>query len=231
MNSFVSRLAKFLKNRYLPRGGKVSFAKDGEDIIIEGVLASMGIQKPTYLDIGAHHPVFANNTYLFYRHGGRGVILEPNKNLCRLIQKQRPRDVCLNAGAGGTDDSLPFYAFSQDTRSTFSKEQALEWERGSGQKPVISEIPLFSLNTILERNFDSVPDVISIDAEGYDLEILNNFSFNSRPKVFCVETAIPGEGNTLSRNKDIYDIFKKHGYTTFAETPANTIFIDTVTTK
>src|ERR1700744_4804297 len=55
-----------------------SYAQNGEDIVVARMLDLLGIPKPRYLDIGAHHPSINNNTYLLYKAGGRGVLVEPN---------------------------------------------------------------------------------------------------------------------------------------------------------
>ena len=45
---------------------RVSFAQEGEDIIMDQMVAYFGIDHPSYLDIGAHDPIIYNNTFLFY---------------------------------------------------------------------------------------------------------------------------------------------------------------------
>lgn len=221
---------EFVKKRYAPRGAKQSFAQSGEDLLINQALAHLKIEKPTYIDIGGHHPVFGSNTYFFYASGGQGAIIEPNEKLCALTRKKRRRDTCICAGAGRIDGTALFYNFPQTTRSTFSEEQAREWEQASGQKAVTVSLPIFSLDTLIARYASAkIPDIVSIDAEGYDFEILSGFSFNARPKVFCIES-IKNEIRHLApeRSNQLYDLFKQHDYFPYAETPANTIFIDII---
>src|SRR4051794_1105787 len=38
----------------LPDGTKFSFAQFGEDLVATGLLASIGVEKPTYMDVGAY---------------------------------------------------------------------------------------------------------------------------------------------------------------------------------
>jgi len=210
----------------------VSFACSAEDIIMVRILEKIGIAHTTYIDIGGHHPVFSNNTYLFYRNGGSGIIVEPNKKLCNLYTKKRSRDECICAGAGKFDTEEKFYNFKQNTRSTFSQKQAEEWQNFSGQKPFsIDTIPILSLDTIIGRFYKNIaPDVISIDAEGYDTEILSGFSWSCRPKIFCIETLTSDTEKIFGRtkSKEIYRILGDKKYAVYAETPANTIFIDTL---
>src|SRR3989344_1660792 len=150
--NFFVRLFRFLKARYAPRGAYPTFSGLGEDIVMDAILAKLGIKKASYIDIGAHNPIFGNNTYLFYRKGGRGVLVEPSPELCKEIKRKRPQDICLNAGAGKNDGEADFFAFPRrSTRSTFSKDQADTWERMSGQKPYVTKEHVFSLDTIITK--------------------------------------------------------------------------------
>jgi len=216
MINLINKTVSFLKARFAPRGARLSFSQAGEDIVINNIFSKLGINKISYIDIGAHDPVFGNVTYLFYKQGGSGILIEPNNELCEKIRTKRPKDICLNAGAGGVDGEAGFYEFERSTRSTFSKEQAEEWEKLSGQKPKIEKKQIISLDSIINKYFvDNIPDLVSIDAEGLDFEILKGFSFSKRPKVFCVEST--GEMNEFMQNK---------GYKLESQILHNYIFID-----
>lgn len=181
------------------------------------LLKKKGVKKPSYVDIGAHHPIFGNNTYLFYRAGGSGALVEPNPEMCRLAKSKRSRDTCLNAGAGAHDGEADFYMFSQSTRSTFSKEQAQAWEASSGQKASIEKRSILSLDSIIQKgSAGKAPDIISIDAEGLDAEILSGFSFVVRPKLFCIES-----------NDQVAKVMAEKGYELKAQILQNAIFMDT----
>lgn len=97
---------KLLKRILFGKHSKISYSQSAEDIQIESIFGALGIQKPTYIDIGAHAPVYLSNTYLFYRKGSRGVCIEPNPHLYKNIQKNRKHDICLNMGVGIADPNL-----------------------------------------------------------------------------------------------------------------------------
>lgn len=231
----MRRIYSFIKNRYAPRGAKISFAASGEDLIMADLL-NRHVDQPkkiSYVDIGAHDPIFGNNTYLFYKNGGQGVVIEPNEKLYRKNSAKRPGDICILAGAGPINSKAVFYLFPQSTRSTFSKEQSLKWQTQSGQKPKEIVIPTLSLDTIIEKLNGQVPDIVSIDTEGYDLSIIRTFSWRLRPKIFCVETLLTEDFNNektkttaSNRNQELYRLFSEHQYLPRAETSANTIFYD-----
>jgi len=215
--NFFEKIVPFIKARYAPRGARLSFSASGEDLIMKDVLHKLGIKKNIfYIDIGAHHPVFGNNTYLFYRQGDRGILVEPNAELCRLIKHLRPKDTCLNVGADKEDRKIDFFLFSQSTRSTFSKQQAEEWQKASGQHPIIEKREVLSLDTIIARAGGMVPDIVSIDAEGKDFDILSGFSWSKKPKLFCVE----------NQNDDIAPLLERRGYKLVVQIFQNVIFVD-----
>lgn len=215
---FFKRGFRFLKARYAPRGARLSFSAAGEDIVMSDILKKYAVKEGfLYIDIGAHHPIFGNNTYLFHRKGGKGVLVEPNRDLCNTIESKRPRDICVNAGAGGKDGEADFFVFPQSTRSTFSKEQAAAWEKSSGQKAKIERHAILSLSTIIEKYCGGkTPDIVSIDAEGLDADILSGFSFAKRPKIFCVE----------NQDKNMISLMEKNTYRLAAHVFQNAIFVD-----
>ena len=52
---------------------RASYAEQGEDLILAKMVERLRIERPTFIDIGAYHPVDANNTYLLYERGIRGA--------------------------------------------------------------------------------------------------------------------------------------------------------------
>jgi FkbM family methyltransferase len=228
---FFSRAVSFLKNRYMPRGARPSFSQSGEDLLIADIAHRLGIKQLTYIDIGCHHPIFSNNTYRLYRNGGRGVLIEPNEALCKVIRAKRSRDICVCGGVGPADTTARFYSFKGcSTRSSFSKTQAQEWQQQSGETPTEHDVPLFSLDAVIATHCkDKRVDLISLDAEGYDFQILSSFAWSVRPAIWCIETGT-GEltaNGELVRSKEIYDLMQTRGYTVYGETKANTLFVDT----
>ncbi|MHB0978204.1 MAG: FkbM family methyltransferase [Minisyncoccota bacterium] len=217
--SFIQRVWPFIKARFAPRGARISFSQYGEDLIIKDILKKEEVKEITYIDIGTHHPYFGNNTYLLYKSGGRGVLVEPNSSMCEVIKHKRPKDVCLNAGVGGRDGEADFYEFKQSTRNTFSKTDAETQERRVGEKAKTKKRKIISLNTVVDKYFeDKNISLVSIDAEGLDFDIISNFNFSKRPKVFCVESN--------NEDKRVENLMVEHGYTCVAKIFQNAIFVD-----
>lgn len=207
---------------------KPSYSQAGEDMIVEYLFQSLDIQKPTYLEIGTNQPVTSNNTYFFYHKGCKGVCIEPDPEMYRVIKKKRPADTVLNIGIGISDSpAATFYLFPGNLNawSTFSAEEAKIREAESGLTPKVISIPLKTINEIIAEHFDPCPNFISLDVEGLDLAILQSLDFKRfRPEVICVETITFSITNTEEKLQDTIDFMHVNGYMTYADTHINTIF-------
>jgi len=203
-----------------------SFSQVGEDVIVYHLLANK--KEMTYLDIGANHPIDLSNTYHFYEKGYRGVLVEPDIRICEKINQMRPDDICLNIGIGFDEqEEADFYLMDNDVFNTFSKEEAEKFQNKNGFKiEDVIKVPLKNVNNIIEKYFKTCPDFVSIDTEGFEMEILKSFNFEKyRPCVFCLETWNFEVDNCYKR-QDIIDFMITKDYEIFADTQINTIFKD-----
>ncbi|HED37131.1 MAG TPA: FkbM family methyltransferase, partial [Ignavibacteria bacterium] len=160
---------RILKNRFFPIFYRISYSQLGEDLIVNFILKNFKIDKPTYVDIGAHHPIYLSNTYLFYKNGSRGICIEPDPELFRNIKKKRGNDICLNIGIGIEEEKLTdYYVISDKVLNTFSKEKAEYLVRTTSKKiESIIKIPLVPMSKIITKYLDNkVPNFISLDTEG-----------------------------------------------------------------
>ncbi|MCH9679956.1 MAG: FkbM family methyltransferase [Deltaproteobacteria bacterium] len=212
-----------------PDGRQLSYAQQGEDLVVQAVLDRLGIKRPRYLDIGAFHPSIASNTYRFYVQGSRGVLVEPNPSMAALLRRARPQDVVLEVGVSvDAQTTADYYVVRASPQlNTFSAEQAERYiaEGGQGAIERVVKMPLRSIDDILDEHFGQAPpDLVSIDVEGLDLQLLQTMSFDRvRPAVLCVETLIYG---TTKQREPIATLLAEHGYRVAAGTFVNTIFVD-----
>jgi FkbM family methyltransferase len=214
---------------FSPERGKTSFAQCGEDLIVDFIFSALKLPNPSYLDIGAHHPIYLNNTFFFYQKGCSGVCVEPDPALFAKIKSKRKRDICLNVGVGGTHESkADFYIMRSRTLNTFSKEEAVRYQsRGRQKIKKVIQTQLVPINEILNKYFISYPNFISLDVEGMELGILKTFDFSKfRPEVFCIETLTYTEDKSEQKITDIIKFMISKGYFAYADTYINTIFVD-----
>lgn len=207
-----------------------SYSQCGEDLIAAQILAFLKVDKPSYLDIGAFMPVKSNNTYLFYRAGGRGVLVEPNVDLTAELRRMRPDDQTLAIGIGFSDrrETLDYYRMSLPQWNTFDKEEAERRVQETNGQVKIEEVvktPLVPVNDVIAEHLGGrAPDFLSVDVEGLDLSILKTLDFDRfRPKVICAETLV-----ALSHRMDpgLGEYLKSKGYLARGITFPNTLFVD-----
>ncbi|KKT30253.1 MAG: methyltransferase FkbM family protein [Parcubacteria group bacterium GW2011_GWA1_44_13] len=204
---------------------KISYSQCGEDIIIEFLLRDvLKIKNITYLDLGAHHSSFLSNTYLFYKKGFQGVLIEPDFYLFEEIRKRRQRDIVLNFGVGiSNENEADFYVFNYTELNTFSKKTADE-TKGEATLEGIIKVPLVTVNDILEKYCKICPSFISVDIEGLDLDIVKTLDFKKwRPAALCIETIRHSDRQKI---QEITDILIMNNYEVYAETYINTIYVN-----
>lgn len=205
--------------------GRPSYSSCWEDVLVYHLLLPKG--PITYLDIGAYHPKRINNTYYFYRMGGRGVNVEPNPKMWRLLQKVRPRDVNLNvAVVPDTRQKVAIlYVPSGDPGGATLDEGIYSTNKKVYQVKVGAKTPGDILDTF-RKNIGGIPDFVSIDVEAQECSILGSWPFsNFRPKVFCIE--VTQDGNYRGEYSEQVDILMRGvNYWKVAIADLNSIYID-----
>lgn len=227
-----SSAKKFIKNavyRLIPPPPiPASYSQAGEDAILRFLFTDKKLPQISYLDIGTNSPDEGNNTYLFYRDGARGVCVEADKSLIGNIRKIRPADKILNAGiAANATTEADFYIFELSALNTFDKAEA-EARVAQGPYRVIevAKVPLIDINSVIKDNFAPYPDLISLDIEGLDLAVLQTLDFAQYPvPVICAETCLYSTTHIRPKNTAIFDFMIAQGYTVYADTYINTIFV------
>jgi FkbM family methyltransferase len=213
------------------RSSNVYYSQLGEDLIVRHIFSQLGIYKPTYVDIGAHHPSFLNNTFLFYQNGASGLNIEPDPFLFAEFAKKRPRDNNLNLGASfnGQEEEKDFYVMSARSLNTFSKAEAERVQNfGSYHITEVIKVRVVNLNNLFKRYFeDGRIDFLTIDVEGLDFEIIKTIDFDLiKPKVICMETLSYAEDKSEKKNQELIDYITAKNYFVYADTYINTILVD-----
>jgi len=209
--------------------GRVSFAQEGEDLILYDLLHQvLKLENPSYLDIGAGDPVLSNNTYVLYGTGSRGVLVEPNPTLTKRLKSVRSGDVVVNAGVGVKDTGeADYYVIrGQWPLNTFSLEDVAILRKQYTEDPVekVIKMPLIQINRLIAEHFETAPDLLSIDIEGMDLDVLKSMNFKAhRPATICAETKQAWESHD---NTAIARFLRTKGYVPCAGSLYNTVFAD-----
>lgn len=196
-----------LKVRLIHRFVLGSYSQSKEDLILDKYLGFK--RKGFYVDVGAYDPTWLSNTKRFYLRGWKGINIEPNTGNWKKFLERRARDINLNVGVGPKPGRLTYYAMEPPTLSTFSKANALEYQK-SGLRLVssakISVLPLSSI--FLKYCPHTHIDFMSLDVEGLEMDVLKSNDWKKyRPAYICVESASE-DGNT-DKSKHIKFILRR----------------------
>lgn len=219
-------LRRFVDHKLHKRSGYSQF---GEDASVASYMRVIGRSCRHYLDIGANDPVLHSNSYLFYRDGGSGVLVEANPVIARRIRRKRPRDIVVNKGVvpegSGT---MQLHVMDMDGLSTLSEEwRETVAEEGLAAEANVVTVSVIGINDLLFQHSPGKQiDFASLDIEGMDFKVLQAWDFDRwRPYLFCIETAnVSGKG--YRRNEDFGALMESRGYSPLFNTFANTIFAD-----
>jgi FkbM family methyltransferase len=208
-----------------PKPYKKSYSQLGEDLVLDFLLNQINIDRPYYVDIGSNDPMRFSNTYFFYLKGSSGVCVDPNPIFKNLYKTVRPNDVFINAGISSkTSGNSLFYNMDWHEFSTFDKEQAekvQEIYQGRNNINSIINLPIMSVNSLMSKLKKPV-DLLSLDVEGLDFEIIQNWDFeNHAPKFICVESKDIKTGKSDNR---VHELIVSRKYSLVAKNLINHIY-------
>ncbi len=229
MNILERAWNKILRD-YLPKYAyhQNTYSQCGEDVIVQFLFDALQIEKPSYLDVGAHHPFKINNTALLHSKGSRGINIEPDPDLFKAFPKHRTNDCNLNIGIADKAGSANFFRISASTLNTFSEEDALNYTK-EGNFEIIETVSLKTdtIQNVIDKYANGkFPQFLTIDAEGVDELILKSIDFEKNyPIVICIETISFSTSGNGVKNANIISFLEQKGYLLYADTNINSIFI------
>ncbi|NEU06781.1 FkbM family methyltransferase [Flavihumibacter sp. R14] len=227
MRNYLKRILKSSENQVKTQYLKTSYSQCGEDLLVDYIFQLRGVQLPTYIDCGAHHPYFLSNTARFYEKGSRGINIEANSSLLRNFEQHRPEDININVGLSDKKSEMDFYIMKDETLSTFSKTEA-DYLITSGKGLLeIKKVTVTTLSDIVERYCQGIfPDFLNIDIEGMDFQIIDSLDFDQTfPKVICVESAEYSPIGAGAKRNELINLLVSKGYYEYANTNLNAIMV------
>jgi FkbM family methyltransferase len=155
------------------------------------LLRGLSFAPKNILDVGANHGNWTR-TALKYFPDARYTLVEPQDHLRTHIQDLLDRGCkiqWINAGAGDKSGSLPFTLARRDDSCTFALTEKQAREAGFPQ----AAIAIKTLNEIAASTSALPPDMVKIDAEGFDLRVLAGASdLLGKTDIFLVEAEVCG---------------------------------------
>lgn len=184
--------------RELPKHAKGYYAQNGQDALIETYFSERHPRSKVFVEVGAFDGVhYSNVRRLVEAYGWRGICIEPvEKNFLKLQQSYSGRDVtCIRAAVsnqiGSMEMNVSTYPhlpqWGSDVASLDGKGNA-RWTQRYGAHWKKETVSVRTLTQILRENGIQDIGLLSIDAEGHDLEVLLGLDFEQyRPQLIVVE--------------------------------------------
>lgn len=202
-SSFTSRLPLEEAIRVLEK----SKSQLGQDIV---ALSTVGVSKAGYfVEFGATNGLDLSNTYLLEKSfGWTGILCEPASTWHSDLELNRSSKIDKRCVFSVSDQKLSFTEGSVGELSGISSFAADDKRIANDRKATKYEVETVSLRDLLKSH--SAPayiDFISIDTEGSEYEILENFNFGEYSFGFvCVEH------NFTSNRAKLNHLLSKNGY-------------------
>ena len=220
MPSFMLPFIRRLLGKGAEAGySRFHYSQCGEDIVLRQLNFAIGLpEKGFYIDVGAYHPFEGSNTFVLHQKGWRGINIDPNPRCKPLFDKYRPNDINLSCGISQTGGMMKYYMLRASSMNTFSKEK-LESLEMLNQVTQTIEVETEPLSLIIKERVpgDVRIDFLNIDAEGYEMEVLNSIDWNyKQPKIIALE-----QNNVFSMEEvlksDAYVFLNRLNYTPVAK--------------
>ena len=160
-----------------------------------------------FVEFGATDGVNLSNTHLLEKEfNWNGILAEPAKVYHKELFENRNCYIEKNLVWKNSKSKLIFMETSIKELSTIKDYSKFDFHIRKTHKQYT--VDTISLNDLLKKyNAPNIVDYLSIDTEGSELDILNNFNFNSYQ--FRVITC---EHNYSSNREKIYNLLSNNGY-------------------
>lgn len=174
----------------------VSYAQNFEDVILHRVLAD--VERGTYVDVGAQHPIRDSVTRAFYERGWRGINIEPVDDWHKLLCVDRPEDINLKLVMGAQAGSTEIYSVANTGLSTTDISMARE-HAASGIVVAGSVALVRTLTDVIDEAGLQHIHFLKIDVEGGEEQVLRGLDLSRvRPWVLVVEATLPNTRKDVS---------------------------------
>lgn len=217
---FVRRWLRAFIDSNIPL--RSSYSQHFEDKLVLKLLAKFDLKNALYVDVGASHPTSLSNSYLLYRKGIRGIIIDPNLEFQQLYHAVRANDIAIPIGCGREVSLRRFYMFSTPVCNTFSETEAKRLIYKNKRLLRVVYVPVLPLDLILKRIQHEWICFLSIDTEDFDLEVLSG-SLHTLDKtlLLCIEA------NDTESEKRIFEFLKQKNFELVQRYDFNLLFRNT----
>jgi FkbM family methyltransferase len=189
----------------------MSKSQISQDVFVAGTLKLWNKKNKTrfFVEFGATDGVHLSNTYLFETYfQWNGILAEPGLSWHESLGKNRNCFIDHRCVYNKNDENILFNETVDGVYSTIDELSSNDLHlnrRKAGNRYHVKTVTLLQL--LEDYSSPKIIDYLSVDTEGSEYLVLENFDFNKyRFKVITVEH------NFTPRRKDLNELLKSNGY-------------------
>jgi len=200
----------------------ISYSGNAEDVILHRIFGAR--EQGFYVDVGAAHPIFENDTCALYEQGWSGINIEPNPSFFAELARVRSRDRNLQMAVSDEDGTLTYWEVVGTGLSTCDPAEAAR-AADKGFEIRKSSVPCTTLAHILSEAAAPAIDVLKVDVEGLEMKVLQGNDWTRyRPGIVLVEATYPE--TPIRREDRIRPFLEQNGYDFAYFDGLNDFFVD-----
>ena len=172
------------------------YSQNSEEQIILNYFRDFKAHESTLLSLGENDGQTLSNSRALLLSGWSGTLVEPSVKVFPKLQelyKDNKNVQCLQYAIGNKSGKTTFYdsdtLLNSGDRALVSTMSIEETKRWMGHvKYDQTEVDVITVAELIEKSWMGAFDFISIDCEGYDLDILKQMDLKAlQTKLLCVE--------------------------------------------
>jgi FkbM family methyltransferase len=173
----------------------ITYAQNFEDVTLRRALAD--IENGFWVDIGAYHPTYHSVTRWFSDNGWTGINIEPNPRQLKLLRRARRDEINLRVAVGDFEGRVQLNVIGDSGLTTIKPDVAKGHAAFGHQTTSTVDVPVTTLDKIIDEHASRTVDFLKIDAEGAEVDIIRGASFTrNRPRIVLLENG-PGYDELL----------------------------------
>ena len=167
------------------------YAEFNSDKYIRGKYFSDYSFKGTMIELGAGPPVWLSMSKHFRDNGWRCICIDPNP---KFVQQHKEvgneiyQYACSDEDKDSTFDILDCHMWAEENEGVSGSALSIKYDLTGGETMTTIPVKVKKLNTLLTEISVEHIDFISVDVEGWELEVMRGFDLNKyNPTVVLLE--------------------------------------------
>jgi hypothetical protein len=118
-------LAADVMRRVFMAQGAFSYSQTGEDRFIDHLLG--GKARGFYVDVGCNHPTRFSNTFVMYKRGWNGIVVDANGDLAAKFKRIQKKDHVVEAVVSSEEKTVTFTEYADSLVSSVDPRHVAHW--------------------------------------------------------------------------------------------------------